>query len=316
MTLPPVGSGGPTREYRATATFLLGGLFTPGFLFVYQGAFWVDPTIRSVLLVSGVMLSVVALLVTAFGLASGRGWAVAVMSPLLKVLVLAGAIEVISALAHGTIAIPFVALLAVWALRAPRRSRPTAGEPAPRWGFTGALVIGAMLFSTAWPLVNPTLLAPGGPLVNGRDALQASLVVTCDSTPGSPPTFVQGRYAWSWSRGEPWPAGTDTISLSTYTVREDGLTGYRMDLSGGSSPGIVQSNIDLGQTQAILYGIDLGATRFQPQSVAIGLIAPDTLPTGHGSIEIAATYFHAPTDKYSEQSPALWHVLTQARCEW
>jgi hypothetical protein len=256
-----------------------------------------------------------AMLGTAFGLARGRGWAVAVMTPLLQLLVLAGAVEVIWSLAHGAIHIPFGALLAIWALQAPIGARGSDGPRTSGWRLAGSAAFGAMLLSAAWPVVGPILLIPGGPLVVSRDALQPSLVITCDSAPGTAPTFVRVEYGWRWTRAEPWAAGTDSVVLTWYVVREDGLTGYEPEASASLGGGISEANVQLAPRGSV-YGVDLGTTRFEPRTIAISLVSTGVPEPEHGSVEIDAVYLHAPSDIYDFQSPATWSVISSSRCEW
>jgi hypothetical protein len=313
---PPTGR--PSREYRATVAFTIGGLFALIVaLLLFGNVLQVVPPIRGALVLGGALLGTVAMLAAAYGLASGRGWAIVVATPMLLLLVLAGVIEVVEALTHNTIDIPLGALLAVWALLAPVRTPVDPTQGSRTWGVAGTLVLAAMVVSTAWPIVSPLLLQSGGPFVVAEDALQPSLFLTCNGAPDAPPTSVTIRYDWRWSRTEPWAAGTDTITLVAYSsVEEDGSASYVLEGSTQGSAGTWQSDIMISEPQGVVFGIDLTQAGFEPGSVGIGLQPAGPLPSGPGSIDVQATYLHAPIDTSGPNAASAWRVRSQMSCEW
>jgi hypothetical protein len=286
-------------------------------LVLNPGVVFATPPIRGIVVLAGVLLGMVAMAAAAFGLATGRRWAVAATTPMLLLLVFAGTFELVWALTHGSITVPIGGVLALWALRAPLQARSEAdGPPGRRLGVPGALAVGATAMSVAWPIASAFLLGAGGPFLVGREDLLPSLNVTCDSSPGRAPTSIQVAYDWRWSRAEPWAAGDDTVTIEAATQRDDGLGGYVLESDATMSAGIWQSNITIGNVSGITFGIDLAAARFEPGSVRLGFLPPGDLPTGHGSVEVRATYLHAPAGTDSSSSPAVWKVVSPARCEW
>ena len=308
--------GRPSREYRATVAFLIGGSFTAIALLVYSGILSTSPPIRGAVVVAGVVLGMLAMFVAALGLANGHRWASAVMTPMLWLVVIAGSIQLVWALSRGSIDLPFGLVLGIWALRAPIRTPADAGPVLARWGVAGTVTLVAMLVSTGWPATSGILLGAGGPLIVAEDALVPNLVVTCDASPATPPTFVRIEYDWRWSRAEPWVAGRDSVTLSASTQRQDGLSGYVLDLNTNGSIGTWQSDIMILEPQGVVFGIDLAVAGFKPGSVGIRLNPPNERPIGHGWIDVDAIYLHAPADTGSSASSALWRVVTHGRCGW
>ena len=137
--LPP-----PSREYRAMVTFTVAGAFLVVALFLFAGVLSFAPVA-----LASVALGTVALLMTAYGLSGRQPWAIAVMSPILWLLVILGAIEFVGAFTHNAINIPIGGILALWALRA-----PTHGTAGPL-GATGTFVIVAIVLSSVLPLLGP-----------------------------------------------------------------------------------------------------------------------------------------------------------------
>lgn len=306
---------GPSREYRASVTFMIGGaVILMVALLVSGSVLQAVPPIRGVVALAGVLLGIVVMFGTAYGLSQGRGWAAAVATPMLVLLVVAGAIETVVALTRSTINIPIGALLAVWALRAPMRTVGASGG-SPAWGAAGLLAFGGMLVSAAWPIVSPLLVRDGGPFVVAASSLQPSLKLTCPGTPAAAPSTVTVTYDWRWSRAEPWAAGIDTITLVAYVDGAEDSAGYTIDVTTRGSAGTHQSDLMIFDPQGVVFGVDLAQAGFAPGSVGFGLNSSSEGASANGSIDIQATYRHAPADTRG-QSAAIWQVVTQARCEW
>lgn len=71
---PPPPGRGPSREYRATVAFTIGGAAIVLVLLLLSGSLLQSaPPIRGVVALAGVLLGIVAMLGTAYGLALDRG---------------------------------------------------------------------------------------------------------------------------------------------------------------------------------------------------------------------------------------------------
>lgn len=316
INLPPPPGRGPSREYRASVTFTIAsGAILIGLLLVSGAVLQTAPPIRGVLAIAGVLLGLVVMFGTVYGLAHGRGWAVGVATPMLLLLLVAGVIETVVALTRSSINIPIGSLLALWALRAPIRTRAGQSGGSPAWGPAGALAFGGMLVSMGFPIVSPLLLQDGGPFIVAAGSFQPSLKLTCPGTPAAAPTTATVTYDWRWSRAEPWAAGIDTITLAVYVDRTEESAGYTIDSTTRGSTGTWQSDLMIFDPQGVVFGVDLAQAGFAPGSVGFGLESSGEGASAHGSIDIQATYRHAPADTRG-QSPAIWQVVTQARCEW
>lgn len=307
---------GPSREYRAAVTFTLGGLFILVAVFLLANVVSTTPPVRGVIAFFGVLLGMGALLASALGLANGQRWAVAVATPMLVILVVAGSIEVLVALTHSSIDVPFGALLALWALNVPLRTPPDTPTGGRRWGPLGLLVVAAMLTSATWPIASPVLLASGGPFVVDEGALLPQLSIACNGDPSAPPTSIDVSFDWAWARTEPWPSGSDTITLVAYTSPTEGLEGYALGTAQSPGPGISQSNIYLGNPIGIVFSVDLGQAGFRPGSIDVQFLRASDQPSVPGSVTIEATYLHGPADAEGSPSLAVWSFEQQLQCTW
>lgn len=306
-----------SREYRASVAFLISGLYTLLVVALLSSSLTQSGApLQGALTLWGAFAQSMAMLAIAIGVASSRRWATAVTTPLLGLLVVTGVIEVFFALTRSTLEIPVGALLAIWAFRAPLRAAADLPPIRQSWSVVGAVVIGAMVLFTAWPLITPVLVQAGGPLVVGKDALQPSLVLTCTGAPKAPPATVTVRYDWRWSRSEPWVTGTDSLTLEAYTRVGEGSGGYALDMSGPTSAGIWDSDVIIGEPVGGVFGIDLSQAGFDPGYVALTLDSLGTPQFGHGSIDARATYLHAPVDPSGPRVASTWRVRTDASCEW
>jgi hypothetical protein len=308
----------PSREYRAVVAFTLSALLALTILVLLRG-FLGTPPIRNLVLLIGPSLSIGASFALAFGLANNRPWASAIVTPMLQLLLLAGLLSFLLTVTHGGIEIPFTAVLAIWALRAPMRAASGSTDSVSgrrHRGAAGLLTTAAMAVSVVWPMASIALLANGGPLIVDHDALVPTFTASCDSSPGEPPTFVDVTYAWRWTRAEPVAGGVDTLTLEWVTVRDDGLSGYMLGPMATQAAGISETDRMIGDRPGIIFGIDLATTRFDPGQVTVKLEPPQAPPTGHGGVELAAHYLHSPATIYDPASPALWRIATPARCEW
>lgn len=305
----PPGLGGPTREYRASAAFLLGAAFMLVILLLVIGsasggspAGWVVPLVGPIVLM-------LILFVTAVGLAQQATWAAVVMTPLLYLLVVSGAISFVLAFTRSTFEIPLGLILAIWALRAPPS---TTGL---RMGRGATAVIAMALAAALWALPADLLLRPGGPLIVDETALQPSLFVTCTPPHGAEPTRIHVRYDWQWLRSETWTGGQDAVMVEVFHEgTEGGLIGLALGETDPLAPGIWQEDVSILPPLGVTFGVDLATTGFGPQSVGFGLIGPGTL--GSGVVNVEATYRHGAASAGSAAGSARWSVPTSMDCEW
>ena len=128
-------TGPPTREYRATTTFVVAAIFLTVAVLLfgrYMDRFASTSAIYVGLL--GIVINVIA----AWGLAAGRGWARYAMTPLLWIYVGAGILVFVVALSRNSFNIPIGGIVAAWALYA----KPSeALGPVPAQSVEGTLLI-------------------------------------------------------------------------------------------------------------------------------------------------------------------------------
>jgi hypothetical protein len=160
------------------------------------------------------------------------------------------------------------------------------------------------------------LLQSGGPLIVAEDALQPSLTLVCHGAPEVAPASVTVAYDWRWSKAEPWAAGNDTITLEAYTFIDEGASGYAIDVSGPTTAGISEADIMIFEPKGAVFVIDLGQAGFAPGSVGISLQQAGEPTSAHGSIDVQATYLHAPADTSGKNTASAWRLRTESRCEW
>ena len=120
-------SGPPTREYRATVTFVVAAGFILFILAVFSGYMSRLPPATSVFLGSLLVLAVDA--TEAYGLYLRRPWARFAMTPMLWIVLVLGLLSSLVALGRSTIEIPIGSILAIWAFNA-RPSKALGRVPA------------------------------------------------------------------------------------------------------------------------------------------------------------------------------------------
>jgi hypothetical protein len=142
VTMPPIAVP-PTREYRGTVTFSVAAAF--GIVVLVLAGSHLPSGIGTTgnVVALGLIVGIVADLIEASGLSSGRDWARYAMTPMLWIILIAGVISFVLALAQSTIQIPIGTMLAIWALRA----QPAAAMgPIPNSSGAGnALVLAALV---------------------------------------------------------------------------------------------------------------------------------------------------------------------------
>jgi hypothetical protein len=132
--------------------------------------------------------------VVAWALDRRQAWAVSTIRPLLLLLLAWGTYTFVTALATGTLRIPFTALGAIWPLLG-RVDR----KPLPRFGGRGGAALVASAALIAMVLTVQPVFGWGGFFdVHKRD-LNASLVVDCGTPGAALPERIAITYTWSWS---------------------------------------------------------------------------------------------------------------------
>lgn len=312
LDVTPAARNPPTtREYRAVIAFL--GLATFGaviWLLVAVGARPVLPVVYLVTLAIP-LLTILVLVIEAWGLAGRRAWAVAACTPMLVILLVAGIVSFVVALLQARLDIPLGALLAWWALRAAPEPRP---EPA-RGGLTSTLLLGGLLLFSIAPLLTPVILTPGGLFLAGRSDLDASMTLDCGPTSSAGPETIVATYRWSWRRAELVAGGTDQIAVSWFANGWSGSDSY--SLRGTElGPGLSEANRMIGGESGVVFAVDLATSRFEPGQARVTLQREVDLESPHGSIELRARYAHGPADIYDPVSATRWDANQDARCEW
>jgi hypothetical protein len=306
-----------SREFRATATFLISGGFVLIAVPLYSGVLGRTPPVAGVLFVSGLVLAAGAMVVTAVGLRNQARWARAITTPMLELTVLFGALALFNGLTHQRVDIPFGLVLGIWALRAPFRTPLVHGSAGDAAGPIGSVVLAILLAGNVLPLLAEPLTRPGGPLVLASEALQPTLTVTCEPAAGGPPTSAVVSYTWTWSGAEPWIEGTDSIVLDAWTTRADEVDApYRFGSYDRVSPGVADADISIGGAPAVVFSVELPANRFGPGEIVIPLLAPNQLPSGHGTIDIRSRYQHLAGAALIGNADYSWQRETHAICEW
>ena len=316
--IPAVASAGrPSREYRATAAFLLTGVFLLLAVLLYGRTISSVPTI-GVMTLAGPVIGAVVELALAFGLAWRRHWAYAAMTPALWILVLSGVLTFLLSLAGGRLDIPIGAILAIWALRAPPRGTPDPAPLQPAGGVLAPILVATLAVVAAWPLIVPAAIQPGGPLLASAADLHLELQ-TATPCPGDagpahdPPEAIDIVVRWTWARAEPIRAGTDAVVLSWATMGREDLAGYFLDEPSQQQPGITEE--DRSGLFAV-YRNDLAASGFEPGSVTIRLHRPHELASGPGVVQVAATYAHHYSGLAGMTPSGLWTRAEVMNCEW
>jgi hypothetical protein len=312
--IAPAGRVPARREDRAALAFVVLAMFVAVIgLVVAIGASQVHP-LRFALAMAAPLLSLFVLLAAAFGLSRRRDWAVAVCTPMLAILVVAGVISFFVALLQARLEIPLGALVAWWAFRAAPEPRPVQ----PRAGLAGSLLVGGLLLFNVLPLLTPVALVPGGAFIVGASDLDHSMTVDCGPTAASAatgPEAIVVTYHWAWRRVELLAGGPDQATVSWFANGGAGSDGYVL-VETEHEPGVTEANRMLDGAGGVVFAIDLATKRFAPGQVRVTLQRTLDTASEHGSIEMRARYVHGPTDIYNPTSAGLWDTRTDARCEW
>ena len=309
-------AGRPSREYRATTAFLLTGTFTLLVILLYAATISSVPAIRAMTLAGPVIGSVVEIVI-AVGLAWRLRWARAAMTPALSILAFSGVVTFLLSLAGGGIDIPLGAILAIWALRAPPRGAPDPAPGQPEGRVLAPILVAVFVVVAAWPLIVPTAIQPGGPLIAASTDLDLELTATSCAgeagVPDVPPEAIDVVLRWTWARDEPMRSGTDAVVLSWATMGREDLTGYYLDEPIQQQPGITEE--DRSGLSAV-YRNDLAARGFEPGSVTFRLHRPHELASGPGLVQVAATYAHHYMGIVGTTPSAVWTRAEVMNCEW
>jgi hypothetical protein len=309
IAVNPMAPGGPTREYRASAAFLIAAAFMLVILLLVVGSVSTGPPARWVVPLVGPVVLMLILFATAVGLAQRATWATVAMTPLLYLLVVSGAISFVLGLLRSTLEVPLGLILAVWALRAPPS---TASLPLGR---VATAVVATALAAALWALPSEFLLRPGGPLVLDASALEHSLQVSCTAPHGAEPARIHVRYDWRWLRSEPLAGGQDQITVEVHQQGTDsGPIALALDETDPLPSGISQQDISIFPPLGMTFGVDLATTGFGPQSVGFGLIGPSS--QGSGVVTVDARYRHGAASSTGTGGIEGWSAQTSVDCEW
>ena len=315
-TVEERGAPRPRREYRATAAFLVTGLFVLLVVLLYGRTASGVPVIGALSL-AGPVVSAVALLLIAVGLALGSTWAQAAMKPALWIVVIGGAISFLVGLTAGSIGIPIGIVLGIWALRARPQVSPNQIAGPSRGGVVAPILVAALLVTTAWPLIVPAATQPGGPLIAAASDLDLELTATpCPGEagpPDTPPDFIDVVLRWTWARAEPMPAGQDAVVFSWATMGRSDPTNYFLDEPIPQQPGITEEDRFIMYAE---YRVDLEERGFEPGAVTIRLHRPHELASGPGLVQVAATYAHHYQGRVDLTPLGLWTRAEVVNCDW
>ncbi len=307
----------PSRQSRATTALFITGAFSVFAILAYRGLISSVPAIGLITL-GGPVIAAVVELVVAFGLASGRRWANAAMTPVLSILALSGVLTFLASLLGGRLDIQIGAILMIWALRAPVSSTwdPSPGQSTP--SALAPILVGALLVAAAWPVIVPSATQPGGPLLASTADLQLELAATpCvgeGGVTGAPPEAVDVVVHWTWARTEPVRAGIDGVVLSWATMGgPEGSGGYYLDEPLPQEPGITEED---RSAMFAVYRNDLSIRGFEPGSVTIRLHRPNELASGPGLVQVAVTYAHHYNGQLGTTPAGLWTRAQVTNCEW
>ena len=303
---------GPTFEGRAAVALKAVAAFAAVVGVILLGSQSL-PLAPVVLLVTAAGFCLLAL-VAARGIDQRRPWALTAAPALLWILLAFGLLDVVIGLAASRIQIPLGALLAIWAFRAP----PSVPRPAAEGHRGSALIAGFLVANTALS-VGPTLAGPGGPFAAGEADLAVSLAADCGPPDAGVPRTVPVILRWSWSRGEPFPGGSDGIAIAWRGTDGEGGEPFLVDgVSPPAAEGIVQGgaapSADVIDAFISTYGsgvsfaIDLAAQRFRPGEIALTLRRGSEVPVARGDLRVQAAYVHL----------GRWQVTTlpDTICQW
>ena len=312
--MSPIGPIGPNRTWRAGIGFTILGLISAFGWLLSLTSQAEQPAIERVVWLAAAAVFPIATIVAGSALRSRRPWAVAGVTLLITVTLLASLVTVVVDLLAGKLTIPFALLLAVWALAAPP-------EPAPSGGPTGratALVTLIVLGTLAPGLVDAALM-PGRGLVAGENDLQARLTVDC-GTGAQPPDAVSVSYKWDWSKAELLAGGQDQVSIGwrgfeeaipdeqLYTLGDvpDPASGIYAGVSGSPNSALAQPFVAGFTGGSWDWTIDVAARGNQPGQIHLVLVrAPATAQ--RGEIGVQAIYVHR--GRWGSQSNV-------ASCSW
>jgi hypothetical protein len=286
-------------ESRASlALKILAGLNLAGIVFATIPA--AIPT--SALLAFGINVASGALAVlyimVARALDQRQHWAVSAIRPLLLLLGVWGAYTFVTALADGTLRIPFTTLAASWALLGPADRRPL-----PRLSGRGGGVLVASVALIAVVLAGQPLFGWGGLLdVHERD-LTASLVVDCGTPGAALPDRIAIAYEWSWSGNTLLANEDDEVVIGWNGDDAEGhplyVLGDTPEAQDGMHPG---SSSDVSGAMAdeaaghwrgsLRWGIDLSARGIRPGRIELVLMRAAEQPPEPQPLIIGASYIH------------------------
>ena len=234
----------------------------------------------------------------ATGIDAGRTWALGAAPILLAAMLVTGVIDFLLAAQQNVLRIPLAAVVAIWALAAPRSAPRLVGRDRRVAGAVVGLFTAASLVLT----VGPVLAGPSGPFAAAESDLTLSIDVSCGPA-GTYPVTVPVTVRWSWTRGEPFPSGTDAVAIAWYSGAEDGtkeLLTVQPDFQ--TTPGVWSGGGEASSADAqrfvaangggLMFGVDLAEQRYRPGSVSITLERSSPTVVEHGALDVRALYSH------------------------
>jgi hypothetical protein len=163
--------------------------------------------------------------------------------------------------------------------------------------------------------------APGGFFDVHQTDLQASIQVDCGSRAAGPPSSIDLRYDWHWSRTTPFPSGVDDVAIWWSGQDGDGQSLYvlgdqPMESGAGIDSGVVEGDLTSTMPPEFAdsgfdswsWGVDLAEQRFASGHVSLRLVraapAPPSVP---GPLLVQVAYVHL----------GVWRSdLAEAACSW
>jgi hypothetical protein len=225
---------------------LINGLALPLLIFA-GGALGAGFRILTIIEVAG--LAAIPLVVVV-GLNQDRRWARPAAAGLLWILVISGAVEIVTGLGAARLAFPLIAIAALLILWSWRRSAaadvPIRPMSSPQRSIVVLLVASFVVVALVWPGMLSWLATPGNsPLavaassveVNAAIDCRAFIAVAADPAGDTSQVPIPASLAWHWSRHEVLPGGTDSLAIRWTLAMADGSDPEQSSIYLADAPG-------------------------------------------------------------------------------
>jgi hypothetical protein len=235
----------------------------------------------------------------AWALDRRQQWAVSAVRPLLVLLLVWGAYTFVTALAGGTLRIPFTTLATSWALFGPADRKPL-----PRLNGRGGAVLVASVALIAMVLSVQPVFGWGGFFdVHKRD-LGASLVVDCGAPGAALPASIAITYTWSWSGSTLLTNEDDVVVIGWNSNDADGHPLYvfgdtpeaGVGISSGTPSGVSATMADEAASRwpggSWHWVIDLGVRGIRSGRIELVLMRAREQPPKPEPLIVGASYVH------------------------